>query len=185
MRPIIFLFVCSLIFIGCNRSGYHQNLNAIDSLYTVSIKADSILGRIDKKEIVEISEKIEQTVNQFKSHYADTIPWETAKLISKYHRLKKAFGKHLENNHYITKELTYTKSQLETLRKDVENNVIEPEKFHLYYNIEAQTVLKLDSLANHEFEFASSKLKMYKEWDSIIKGLLLKLKPDSTISTDQ
>ena len=183
MRPFISLIVFSVFFLGCNRGVSQKDLNALDSLYSVSIKADSLLGVINKIEINEITLKIEHTVGQFHAHYADTIPWETAKLISKYHRLKKAFVKHIENNDYITKELNYTKTQLQNLKKDLENNVLKPEKFRLYYNIEAETLLQLDSLAKHEFAFASNKLQMYKEWDPAINDLLNKLKLDSVSST--
>ena len=182
MKPFISLIVVSIFLLGCNRGVSQKDLNALDSLYSASIKADSILELININEINEITLKIEHTVGQFHAHYADTIPWETAKLISKYHRLKKAFVKHIENNDYITKELNYTKIQLQNLKKDLENNVLKPEKFRLYYNIEAETLLQLDSLAKHEFEFASNKMQLYREWDPTINDLLIKLNLDSVSS---
>ena len=185
MRFLTFLFAAATLFFGCHTGVNQKHVQSLDSLYFISVKADSILGSIDLTEIEEISLTIEQKVKQFHAHYADTIPWETAKLISKYHRLKKAFGKHLENNDYIAKELHYTKNQLQNLKTDLENNVLKPDKFQIYYNIETETLLKLDSLVQHEFEFASKKLKMYKEWDPEINALLKKLKLDSLSSATE
>jgi RNA binding exosome subunit len=183
MRLFLVLFLLSLVLGSCRQDAAEKQLNAVDSLYSILIRADSTLRNLDKNEINEISKKIETNVKQFKSHYGDTIPWETAKLISKYHRLKKALIKHMENNHYITKELGYCREQLENLRNDIENKIMDPDKFQLYYNIEAQTLFILDSLVDHEIEFASNQLDRFKEWDPAIEDLLSKLKPDSVNAT--
>lgn len=171
--PILFAAVLS--FVGCNQINIEKELLSIDSLQTILGQAKDKAEEIDIDAIKIYKETMAKQVNLIKIQYSDSIEWETAKFLNRYHAIKKSFSKYVDKNVLFEDELEYSNAQLKNLKHDLIENIIPLDSFKINYAVELQAVKDLKSLIHREVDNLKNTLEKYQEANPKIEALLKKL----------
>jgi len=174
------LFIFGLIiaaFGSCMHVNVDQELTQIDSLTTIIKDTEIKLDEIDLDKVKTLQEQMSNQIMLVKSFYGDSIEWESAKMLNKYHNANKSFRKYIDKHSYIKDELTYSYDQLSDLRAVLSNNIISTDTFHLYFEKECKAAQELEELIQNEIHKAKSSLETYKECLPKVEELLSEQKP--------
>ncbi len=136
----IVISVILLSVLACNKldDERSQKLNIIET------RLDSSLALMLKVDTIENSDKKEHyfyNLDYLRTQLKDTISRELAFFIDRYYSVRKSFKAYGENFGKHLKELQLLKQQLENLRHDAENGLIDSEKFDQYLQQESNNVL--------------------------------------------
>ncbi|MCH2215207.1 MAG: hypothetical protein MK086_08570 [Flavobacteriales bacterium] len=126
-RLTLFLVIVLLAY-ACNRNNYTTEINQIDSLIVELDSAKEIYSSIDTAGFSELSQSFSENtafVQQVYKQRDDTMPGNVAMLMSEYRELKKPAKGFLVKHSSIGEELNFTQKQLEDLRHDLENNLLD------------------------------------------------------------
>ena len=129
MKGRITLFlVLVLLATACNRTDYTTEISQIDSLMVELDSAKDMYSSIDTAGFSELSQSFSENtafVQQVYKQRNDTMPRDVAMLMSEYRELKKPAKGFLVKHKSIGEELDFTEKQLEDLRHDLENNLLD------------------------------------------------------------
>jgi len=152
--PLSFLIV---LFITCNNPDRSSEIAKIDSLYTVLDTIAVNLKEVDTAGIKTRNTEYWDNINEIKKNYNGT-PGDTAwTIVTQYGGIKKTFKKFLFNYHFWEKEIAFSKEQLDSLKYDVENNLITKEDFKKYFKGEEEAVNSL----NQDIFFSIKNVDIY------------------------
>ncbi|MBL4657520.1 MAG: hypothetical protein JKX73_05925 [Flavobacteriales bacterium] len=172
MRTLLFFGLIIVATSSCKQINVDQEIAQIDSLKTIITTAQTIIEEVDIDQVKTISEQMSNQIMLAKSLYGDSIAWEKAKLISKYHGVNKAFGKYIEKQRYLMHELSFSQEQLQDLGADLQNNIITSDSFNIYFDKECKAVTELRELIQREVDKAKTNMKGYEESSSEIQRML-------------
>ena len=87
----------------------------------------------------------------------------------------------LENYNDVMKELSYSKTQLYSMKTDIDNNLMPEDKFTDYYSSESKSVEKLQELVQNLVQWYDSALKMYEAKSPAVEKIISQLKQNHRI----
>jgi len=172
MKQIVIFGLIIVAASSCKQMDIERELGLIDSLKAEIKKSEIIIDRVDSEQIKSRHEQMSNQITIAKSLYGDSIAWEKAKVLSKYHQVRKSFRKYLDKRSYIEDELDYSYQQLVDLASDMQNNIISADSFPVYFEKECNAAKDLDALIKTETEKAKSSLKLYEEYAPMVEELL-------------
>ncbi len=154
----------------------------MDSLQTIIIETETKAKEIDVETIKIYKESMEEQFDLLKTKYSDSINWETAKFLNRYHKIKKSFLKYLDKNLMFEDEIAYSQDQLKNLKHDLKENIIPLDTFKSNFTEELKAVKDLKLLVDREVGNLKNTLNEYKEANPKVEELIKKLEAaeDST-----
>ncbi len=165
----ILFFSISLFSCGTRNA---QFVSQVEELEETIQKAQQSIVTIDTSKIGNALRISTGNLKFIQENFKDTMDKETAFLMSDYSASRKSLKRLLENYSDVIRELSYSQSQLANLKLDVENNVMEEQKFNDYYSSESKSVEKLDEYAKNIVEWYASALRMYEEKNSAVEKIV-------------
>ena len=181
MKQLFFFGLIIAACTSCTHVNVDKELAQIDSLTTVIINTEIELDEIDIDKVTTLQEQMSNQIMLVKSVYGDSIEWEKAKMLNKYHNANKSFRKYIDKHSYIKDELTYSYDQLSDLRAVLSNNIISTDTFHLYFEKECKAAQELGELIQNEVHKAKSSLDTYKECLPKVEELLSEQKAEEEV----
>ncbi len=178
--PVIFPII--LAFVSCSQINIEKELLSMDSLQTIIIETETKAKEIDVETIKIYKESMEDQFDLLKTKYSDSINWETAKFLNRYHKIKKSFLKYLDKNLMFEDEIAYSQDQLKNLKHDLKENIIPLDTFKSNFTEELKAVKDLKLLIDREVGNLKNTLNEYKEANPKVEELIKKLEAadDST-----
>ena len=180
MKRYIYLFIVLIFFCwtSCQNEKVSEQLtkvdhlmNRLDSIESTLTKTDTIAAKANIKTVGEL-------LGYIQKNYHDTMTKQTGFLMSDFHGSRKSFKRLLENYHKEYKELKYTRNQLDDLRKDVTNEILNDTTFNSYFIAEKNAVDRLyESVQNLSVWEASSK-KYFQQRYLPVRELVEKMKAE-------
>lgn len=172
MKRLLIFGLIIVVATACNRVNIDTELAQIDSLQTAISNTELLMNEVDMNEVKTIQEQMSNQIMIAKSLYGDSIEWDKAKLLSRYHRINKSFRKYIDKQLYLTGELEFSHQQLRDLSTDLENNIISPDSFNTYFDKECQAVIELRELIQKEVTKTKTNFDDYQDFSSKIAAML-------------
>ena len=171
---IIAIFVLSLM--SCENNNYEELLTDLE-IYNSKIDSSIlIMEKYNAANFHEIYKEMSIDIENYNKTINDSLQLNVIiKDIGQYASLSKYFKKTGSKHKSLYDELVLTKNQFETLKLDIEDNELTPEKVELYYKKEtqianllfAETVRMSDEAENNLLLFDSLKQVIINLQDSI------------------
>jgi len=160
MRIIIALAL--LMLVSCTDKKTEQRVQKIDSLLEIIDSLNTNLVKINIDSINQIYSNTSDIIDVYKKagykfrqkrliqnmEYASSINKSCRKFIGKYSSFQK--------------ELSYSKHQLQTLKHDVDNQLLTDSLYDNYYSVEKNILEKLDKDFMISEEWMNEKIELYK-----------------------
>lgn len=124
---IIFIF---LIFFSCSNKTIQKELKMLDSLSQILEQTEKFL--IISPQVEKFNSEVQGNMNLFNLKNKDTISYYQSQLWTDYYLVGKVYSKYLKQAGNSEKEVVALKKQLDDLKNDLENDVINPAEFHDY-----------------------------------------------------
>ena len=172
MKRILIYGLIIATILSCNQANIEKELIQIDSLRSVIKEVEIGIDQVDLKEIKNANELMSNQIMLIKNLYGDSIEWEKAKIISKYHLVNKFFSKYLNKHSYLKGELIYSHQQLSDLTSDLENNIIPLDSFLTYFDSECKAVDDLVDVIDQEVEKILVQINSFEEFSPKIEAIL-------------
>lgn len=131
----LFAFIVFCIITSCNTIS-KQKIAQIDTLLVVLKKAESNFKLVDTTNIKSRREAIEKKIAFIQQSYTDTLTKQQALQLDKYNSIRKSYEKLKQYYPELLQEISYSETQLLTLKKDVEENNIAAESIDGYISKE-------------------------------------------------
>lgn len=179
IRNTLFFTIFSpliLAFVSCSQVNIDKELLLIDSLQTIIVETERKAKEIDIESIRSFKDVMEEQLILIKTQYGDSISWESAKFLNRYHAIKKSFHKYQDKNIRFEEDIAYSHDQLKNLKHDLEENIIHPDTFNRNFTVELLAVKDLKLLIDKEVENLKYKLGEYREANPKVEELIKKLK---------
>lgn len=171
---LFFIALFLLVLFSCSPSVDQEKLN---SLEVQIIKVDSSLARLralDTSLILSTLDSLVWKIEYIQNYQTDTIPLETAQLLSNYYGL----GKLIEGFSYssaIEEQLKISKTQFQDLKHDYTQNILKKEEFKKFFLRESKDFeqLKQQILSMEKnWEVFKEKFEQYNpKVDSIVDSI--------------
>ena len=161
-RILVALILLSIFFSDCNIKNENTYSTSIDSLIQTLHNIDTLILSIEKEETKLYSNIIDSTIKSIRAEHNESISWEEAKLISNYNKLIKSFKYHSKKINYLKNELGFSFTQLKNLKQDIINKAIPKDSIPIYYSMELDIVIEIDSLVKNQMQFIDKKIFEYK-----------------------
>lgn len=168
-----FFFVFFLFSCGTRNA---QLISEVEKLEEQLKKAQQSIASIDTSKIGNYLQISTENLKYIQENYKDTLNKENAFLLSDYSSARKSLKRFSEQYSDVIRELSYTQAQLSALKADVENNIVDEQKFSDYFNAESKSVEKLAELTNNLNNWYASALRVYEEKNPSIEKFISQLK---------
>lgn len=145
IAAILFVPALLLSITSCNSTVKKERLQRIDSLGIHLNYVEETLSQLDSVLIDNRITDINQTSSWLLDNATDTLNRKSGIAIGDYLRSAKYLGQAKARYAEVSKELRYSKKQLDMLRADVKGSFYSAEEFRGYFNTEAQSIAKLIS----------------------------------------
>ncbi len=148
---IIFLYSC--IFVSCsNSSTYTLQIKQLDSTLVVVDSAMQKIATIDTAKIVLALNEITSDLKACQEQINDTLPFETATLLSKYQSSVKPFKTILQKQKDVAEALSISKKQLQNLIHDFKIDKMDKNNASIYIqdelSIATQAINSVNMITN-------------------------------------
>ncbi|MFH0865251.1 MAG: hypothetical protein V1904_03600 [Bacteroidota bacterium] len=172
------------VFFSCNESKYRAELKTIDSLNIVLDSIHNKLGEIDtiliKKEYKEYLGNIELLKKYFNDKKEDS----TWKIMTSYGAVKSSLKQFISDYPGFYSEISFSRTQLDSLKKDIKSGDLEKEKIKEYTKTESEFVSKLETLVNLSVGRAKLKLELLDSLNPEVTEVIGKLKKEWKFDKD-
>lgn len=169
-------FFISLLLFSCGAPD-SRFISQVESLEKTIFASEQSLQGIDTSKIGNYF-RISNENLKFIQENMDTMDKQTAILVADYSASRKSLRMFLENYSDVSKELGYSKKQLNDLKTDIEKNLVAEDKFTDYYSAESKSVDKLSELVENLVQWYSSALKMYEAKSPAVERLILQMREE-------
>ena len=115
-------------------------VSIIDSSYSAVQKAEVKLLAIDTADIGSMVRYNNNALSYIQDNFKDTATKEQGIFISDIIAVKRSFSKLNTQRESLIDDMVYAKSQLNDIKKDVENQLISIQDFNEYFTIEKQAI---------------------------------------------
>jgi ElaB/YqjD/DUF883 family membrane-anchored ribosome-binding protein/regulator of replication initiation timing len=179
MRNIAFylmLFLLAGYISSCTSKADEAKIQSIDTLLKTLNDAEEMLLSVDAQKVDKKLAEINETADFLNTHLRDTIDKETAIEVSEYLRYKKALRFYKENYPEFIEAVNTSRKQLSDLKTDVENGVLDNEKFNEYYNNEMRIVLDISQNIDRAVNGVNLALNKIEEKRPVIEKVIEHIK---------
>jgi len=166
----------SLFLFSCKPDLPEAKVNAVDSLVS---RIDSIHNQIadyDSSAIAETATQFYTNYNYITSEMKDTIERETAIKLSRYFSLKKAFNFFNQNYSESKEQVLEEKKQLNDLKQDIENGLVEEKQLDNYLELEKDNLYLIEGRATTLNNAVHSINTMFTEMHPMVDSLITAFK---------
>jgi hypothetical protein len=132
-----------LILGGCSSHPNEKQIAQVDEAIKILSSADSLFQTIDIKKVMPYADTVNFDVKFVQQEFIDTMSLLVATQVDAYHRLVRSIGKFGAAYNAQKTDLEYSKNQLQNLKSDLTNNVIDSTGFELYFPAEEQSINRL------------------------------------------
>lgn len=159
-KPIIAIFtlILSASLFSCGNPEQKAKLKKVDSLKTTLDSIDQKLDVLDSAEVARNFEKVERNFYLMDSITQDSL--DTA-LLGANKKAEKVFRRYLSNIEKIKKELRFSYAQLDSLRFDVENELVTKKDFGNYYQDEEYAINNLKDLSYYIVQTTKKQMESF------------------------
>jgi hypothetical protein len=149
MKKILFSLFITAIFISCNSNKHQKEISTLDSLQKLLNEAEIQLASTDTAKVRTIKAEMQKNLDYITLNYKDTFSMSMAMMLSEYAFPKKKVYKNFVGNYSkLLKDIEYTRTQLNSLKQDLENNKIPDDKVQQYFITEQNAVLTISQTIN-------------------------------------
>lgn len=144
-----YLLIISLIafsFFAC-KNAYEKELGEVEGLITMVDEIEKTVLSVDTSKAFDAQRKIAQDFKVLNS-LNDTLSKEDAFRLDDFYSGKKKIFRFSSNYMYILKQVEFAKKQLNELKQDLNNGLIEKDKFKEYYSTEHASIMDLNMQVN-------------------------------------
>ena len=113
---------------SCKSKTIQKELKMIDSLSQVLQQTEVFLSIVP--EVEKLSTEVQGNMKLFNSKNKDTLSYQQSQLWTDYYMIGKVYKKYLRRAGDSKNEITALKKQLDDLKHDLENGLINPAEFH-------------------------------------------------------
>ena len=173
---ILYIAILAGSLSSCNSGVKKERNQRIDSLGIHLNYVEETLAQLDSV-LIE---------NRLVDNVTDTLNRKAGIAVGDFIRSGKFLDQAKSRYHEVSKELRFSKKQLETLRADVKKNFYSEEEFRGYFNTEAQSISKLVSATDElkekyekSNEFFARQKPLVKEAVDSVKAIIYGAEPVS------
>lgn len=170
-----FLFFTGFLAISCGTPNT-KFIAEVEKLEETLKRVEQELQVVDTSKIGAYLRISNENLKFIQENFKDTMNKETAILISDYSASRKSLRMFNENYSDIMKELAYSKTQLYSMKTDIENNLMAEDKFTDYYSSESKSVEKLAELIQNLVQWYGSAIKMYEAKSPGVEEIVSQMK---------
>lgn len=131
-----------LLLVAC-KPNYNKEISQIDGLIEILTAAEEVLYSVSKDSLLEITQLVREDIKKIQSKN-DTLTREAAFKADEYIGRLKHLTRLSINYGKMEGELELIKTQLENLKKDLQNGLIEQKDFLTYYESEKTAVILIN-----------------------------------------
>ena len=176
VAAILYIAFLTVSITSCNSATKKERLERIDSLGIYLNYVEETIAEFDSAVIENRITDINQSNQWLGDNITDTLGRVEGLAIGDFFRTGKFLGQAKARYNEVSKELRYSKKQVETLRNDVRNSFYGEEEFNGYFNTESQSIAKLvdatDELKS-KYEISDTRFKKFKP---LAKGIIDSIK---------
>lgn len=169
-RYFLSLAIIALVaFSSCKNTEREKQIAKIDSLIAILDTTSQHLNKINLDTVTKKYQAYQTTNKLVATHYQKYRNEENWKYLCEYQNVRKPFKMMLKNHRSFRNDLSTSREQLENLKHDVDNKLLDESEFKSYFTIEAQSVNDLSFKINSQVK---SVLCQYQNFDTIHPYLL-------------
>ena len=179
MRRFQLLILMGVLFmISCSNNQYRLSyLSRIDSLRMSLEAGASSYEQIDTPAIEEQFNTMNKNLELIK---ADSNIARN-KSVTIYNHVRKAYKTFLREKGSVSKELNYTRSQLDNLKKDVEKRRLDEEELSAFFEQEKKAVTAIKEAMDYYQKRMTAQMHIFDELNPIVEQLTDSLKTSHKI----
>lgn len=144
LSTLFFSVIIIGIFSSCNPFESSKEIRKIDSLHQEIKLSLNEFRQVDTASLNSSYEELLSNTKYIQKHNIDTLSLKLAQLLSEYYSMRRLIEA-IENYDSVEEELLISLQQLEDLKHDFENDIIDQKKFREYYTIESNNFLMLQT----------------------------------------
>lgn len=168
----ISIIVVSMILFSCARGLNQEQEQKLTKLEARVDSTLNVISKLDTAKGLASANHFFENMEYIKNVMTDTISREMAFYIDKYYSTRKSF-KYFGNQYpKVYEELSLCKEQLDNLRHDAENGLLEEGQFEKYYHLEANNLVLAEETANEVVEAINTVQPMYDEMNPRIDSMI-------------
>jgi len=173
MTKIVFGLL--IILTACTGSHDSEELQKIDSLSMVLDETELMFAEIEIDSLSKFYSVFQSNSDDIKTFYnkEDEEEWQT---ICRYSDLKKPFRNVVEYYDNIITELEYTRQQLDSLKFDLENNLLSEEQQSKYIADEEKAVGYLHQTVYKNLATSKVVMKDFDSLNTLVEKVIVKIK---------
>lgn len=175
---IAILCLIAISFSNCTNQERIKRIARIDSLENIITATSEIFDSIDWEIIENQSIITRENIDYIHRYYTDTMSKEEAEILTNYYNANKGYAKLMALKIQNAEEIKYSKEQLENLKTDVNNGLIDIKKYRKYINTESKAVNQLN-ITIRNIEKVHSKIDpLFDSSSSTVNLLVSKLRQE-------
>lgn len=171
----IFLFVLLFLFISCNRSKEKQ-LNKVNQLLSTCDSLENIY-KLEKNDSIPyfIQGVMDVELRIKKNFTSDTVSLDFAKKINRFKMIRKKLKPILKQNMKFSTAFYELKQSILTLKKDIENNAGDKNRYEEYLLFEEKKVNSIKLVLLDNLKIQKEQIKNYHELHNELYGISMNL----------
>jgi len=157
----LLLFFFMLLLVAC-KPHYEREIAQIDGLSKILTASEEVLHSVNRDSLFEITQLVKEDIKRIQSKN-DTLTREAAFKADEYVGRLKHLNRLYINYGKMEDELNTIKTQLENLKQDLQNELIQQKDFLTYYENEKTAVILINDKIAHSTNGMSHNIrKMFK-----------------------
>lgn len=163
-KYLVLIFITSLAFTAC-KNAMEKEIGEVDALISIVDEIEKSVLSIDTTRAFAAKRQVSMDLAMIES-LGDTLDKATAFKLSDYYSGKKRLYRFSANYKEFITQIDYAKNQLKNLKQDINNGLVEKDKFQGYYNDEQASLMELSSKVNKSvngIEVAIQKMELERE----------------------
>jgi len=163
-KYITLIFVVAIVFTAC-KNEMQKEIGEVDGLISMVDEIEKSVLSVDTTRAFAAKKQVSMDIAMIES-IGDTLDKETAFRLDDYYSGKKRLFRFATNYNGFIKQIDFAKEQLNNLKQDLNNGLVDKEKFKDYYAAEQASVMELSSQVNKSvggIEEAIQKMELDRE----------------------
>lgn len=176
MKKTTLFAVLGILVMACTSNVNQEQIKKIDSLIVTLEHSQKRMDSLDFEEIAEKKEKIEEHIHFIQKNYRDTMSKYLADNLSEYKMTEEEIKKIvLDNREKVEMELEKSIEQLQNLKADIRNNLLEEEQAEAYYADEEDAAKKMNQATDKVVKSYHRSQKRFKIFYPVADSLITQL----------
>lgn len=127
----------------CSNPKNVQRMTSIDSLKQALDSSQALLKALPWDSIEDNSITTRENIAYIKQVYRDTMSKEEAEFLTKYYDANKGYSQLIMWKKQYESQLDFSRNQLNNLASDIENGLVDDDKFKEYFKSESEAVNRI------------------------------------------